>query len=184
MSFVTIALDAPALRDQKYPGLPFVKKGDYVSWGILNLKELLSEEGIWHFFAPEEANYDDFWGARSSGEYDQTNRVFSVNYARGNWTNQININLLLWSEWPKRRLAVTLFQFTPRSLHSGSQGQGKIVRGNTLRLIQPNPVIGPRAHMVVDDATDGKSASVKWRVISIRDRWNQTRYQRLVDASP
>lgn len=188
MSVVKIVITAPALREMKgfnvsghyYPGY---KVGDQIEWGKLSIDDLLKAEGAWKFWPDGHTrSSDDFWGFHESRlrpnpvHYD----YFDSYAAEGHWENQHNVNLLLRAEKPKPRLAMTLYQFTPRVIQVGSHGSGTLIRGNTKLTIKANPVIGPMDQNILDP-TDGQSLPIRWRVSDITSPLGYTRYQRLAD---
>lgn len=190
MSVVKIVITAPALRNNQalkinsYLTLPAYKVGDQVEWGELAVDDLLKEEGAWKFWPNNHTQFTDvFWGfyeMKTTGGMG-TPLSFYNEVAKGEWENQSNVNLLLRSKQPQRRLAMTLFQFTPRVLSVGSQGSGMLIRGNTRMTIKANPVIGQK-DVEITDRTEGKSLPLKWRVRDITSALGHTRYQRLADA--
>lgn len=169
MSVVKIKVEAQAPTDQLDPQYRMFKKGvSYINWGELSVMWLLTDGGSWSFFPRHPIDYvDDFWrwerppGAR----FDHLSKTYETVYAGGQWVNQLNMNLLLYSERPRSRLAMTLNGFTPRGIGVGSQGIGTLVRGNTDIHVSSNPVIPQGGSF--QEQTDGYFSPLRWSVTSI-----------------
>jgi hypothetical protein len=176
MTEARIIILAPAIDTQLKPiiggiRMKVYRKGDFIEWGRLHVRHLLTGEGTWHFNSTYIIQKDDFWGKlgafRSDGRAGGASTWDESAY--GTCINQMSMNLLAYSEKPKQRLAMTLYGFTTNHIQVGSRGNGTLIRGNTQSYVSPNLVVGPNGQYVTE-ATDGKIVNIQWVVNEIADR--------------
>jgi len=147
------------------------RKGTSVQWGSLQVPDGWKQDpenaGNWHW-QPflEIQDVDTFWGyIRDDLERERNPKGTVIDAYSGVWPYQgaeghvqlEELQLILWAERPKTRMAMLLWGFQPKKVDLSSTGTGILYRGNTVLNVQEATV----------QRSDGMILSLRWKISAL-----------------